>query len=150
MKAEPNFTPDEVRALSLQVIRECPFPVLASTAGDQPRVRPVSPLRSDGFTIYVASMRSSEKTHELESNPKVELCYLAPNHDQVRITGLVEVVDSADPIRREVWDSSPLLRAYLTVIDNPEFVLYRVIPSRVRFMREWALLYHDVRIAATQ
>jgi hypothetical protein len=39
-----------------------------------------------------------------------------------------------------------LLRSYLVSIDNPEFVLYRVVPIHVRFMREWALEYHDVPI----
>jgi hypothetical protein len=37
-----------------------------------------------------------------------------------------------------------LLRAYLKSIDNPEFVLYRIVPGQVRFMREWALEYFDV------
>jgi hypothetical protein len=37
-----------------------------------------------------------------------------------------------------------LLRAYLKTIDNPEFMLYRVMPHRVRYMREWALEYHEV------
>jgi hypothetical protein len=30
--------------------------------------------------------------------------------------------------------------------DNPELIIYRIIPHRVRFMREWALNYHDVPI----
>jgi hypothetical protein len=46
--------------------------------------------------------------------------------------------------RLEIWNTNPLLRAYLTSPDSPDFVLYRVSPSRVRFMREWALEYHDV------
>jgi hypothetical protein len=33
---------------------------------------------------------------------------------------------------------------YLKSIDNPEFILYKVAPQRVRFMREWALEYQEV------
>jgi hypothetical protein len=29
-------------------------------------------------------------------------------------------------------------------IDNPEFTLYKMIPNRVGFTREWALEYHEV------
>ena len=46
----------------------------------------------------------------------------------------------------EIWDANPLLREYLGSIDNPEFVLYRIRPTRVRYMREWALEYHEVPI----
>ena len=37
-----------------------------------------------------------------------------------------------------------LLRHYLGSLDNPALIVYRIVPSRVRFMREWALDYHDV------
>ena len=47
---------------------------------------------------------------------------------------------------RRFWNAKPLLRSYLVTIDNPEFVLYRIVPIRVRFMREWALDYHDVEV----
>jgi len=118
--------------------------MLASVDGDQPSVRPVSPVKTEEFTVYVASMRSSGKTEELRKNSKVELCYLTDGHDQVRITGVAETV-TAPELRQEIWDSNPLLRAYLTSIDNPEFILYKVVPQRVRYMKEWALEYQELR-----
>lgn len=136
-------SPEEVRELALAVLRDAPFPVLATEEGGQPRARPVSPVKTDGFTVYVASMRSSNKTEEIARNSKVELCYMTPGHDQVRISGVAETVTDRG-VRQEIWDSNPLLRAYLRDIDNPEFILYRIAPGRVRFMREWALVYHDV------
>ena len=47
-------------------------------------------------------------------------------------------------VLEEIWNDNPLLRQYLGSIENPELIVYRVVPSRVRFMREWALQYHDV------
>jgi general stress protein 26 len=93
-------------------------------------------------------MRSSSKTAEIEANSRVELCYLTQDHDQVRITGMAELVIDGEQ-RQRIWDTNPLLRAYLKSIDNPEFMLYRIAPSRVRFMREWALEYHEVTPAST-
>lgn len=119
------------------------FPMLASVDGDSPRLRPVSPVGVDGFIVYVASLRSSNKTLELQANPAVELCYLDEGHDQVRIAGTAELVlDVAT--RQAIWDRNPLLRAFLGTIENPEFMLYRIRPERVLFMREWALEYHQV------
>ncbi|MBM3784282.1 MAG: pyridoxamine 5-phosphate oxidase [Acidobacteria bacterium] len=143
----PAPVPDgELAGVALAAIRKAKFPMMATLAGNQPRVRPVSPVRTDGFTIYIASLRSSGKTSELEANSRVELCYMTEDHDQLRITG--QAVEVADRETREsIWSESPLLRAYLGSIDNPEFMLYVVRPERVRFMREWALEYQEVPFA---
>lgn len=116
----------------------------------QPRVRPVSPVRVDSdFTVYVANLASYHKTAEIAANPRVELAYLSPNHDQVRITGTAEVVTER-PLLEEIWASNPLLKQYLGSLENPQFILYRVVPERVRFMREWAMDYHDVPSAHSE
>jgi len=143
MKLPPPPKPEELRALALAVIAADKFPMLATIDGEQPRVRPVSPVRSDGFTIYIASMRSSNKTGEIGPSARVELCYLTNDHDQVRITGTAYTIEDLAEKQR-IWDTNPLLRAYLKSVDNPEFVLYRVDPTRIRYMREWALDYYEV------
>jgi len=135
--------PARLLELALAVIQADRFPYLATLDGDQPRARPVSPVRTERFTVYVANLRSYHKTVEMQANPKVELCYLDDHHDQVRITGVAEIV--ADRILlQELWDANPLLQQYLGTIDNPELIVYRIRPTRVRFMREWALDYHEV------
>jgi general stress protein 26 len=137
--------PEEVPELARQVVRADRFPTLATLDGDQPRVRPVSPVRTEGFTVYVANLRSYHKTAEIAANPRVELCYVSEDHDQVRITGAAEVVTER-PVLESIWQANPLLRHYLGSIDNPELVVYRIRPTRVRFMREWALEYHEVAL----
>ena len=130
---------------ALSVVQTDRFPYLATMDGDQPRLRPVSPVKTDRFTVYVANLRRYHKTIEIEANPKVELCYLDEKHNQVRITGVVEVV-SERAVLQEIWDSNPLLRQYLGSIDNPELILYRIRPTRVRYMQEWALEYYEVPV----
>src|SRR5262245_27985592 len=138
--------PARLLELARAVVQADRFPYLATVDGDQPRVRPVSPVLTEGFTVYVANLRGYHKTSEIAANPKVELCYLDDRHDQVRITGTAEVVDD-EPMLRRIWEANPLLRQYLGTPDNPELVVYRVLPARVRFMREWALDYHEVPLA---
>jgi general stress protein 26 len=137
---------EEAAALAPETIRHAKFPMLATVdEAGQPRVRPVSPVRVDGFTIYVANLRRYNKTRELSVNPRCELCYLDDKHDQVRITGEAEVVSDA-PTLQAIWDSNPLLRKYLGTVDNPELIVYRIRPTRVRFMREWALDYVEIPV----
>jgi uncharacterized pyridoxamine 5'-phosphate oxidase family protein len=146
MNPPPAPAPDELPALARKVMANARFPMLATVRGDQPRVRPVSPVKVDGFTVYVANLRSYGKTAEIAANPLVELCYLDEGHDQVRITGVAEVVtDSA--LLAGIWNSNPLLRRYLGTPDNPALIVYCIRPSRVRYMKEWALEYYEVPLS---
>ncbi|MEQ8790399.1 MAG: pyridoxamine 5'-phosphate oxidase family protein [Pirellulaceae bacterium] len=142
-KIDPARVPELARA----VVAADRFPMLASLDGDQPRLRPVSPVKTDGFTIYVANLRQYHKTVEIAANPKVELCYMDGQHNQVRITGVAEIVaDRA--VLQEIWDANPLLRQYLGTLDNPDLIVYRIAPGAVRYMQEWALEYYDVPLDA--
>ena len=136
----------ELPALAQAAMKKAKFPFMATQDGGQPRVRPVSPVRTDGFTVYIANLRSYSKTGEIAVNPSVELCYLDSGHDQVRITGVAEVVEDQE-VLEDIWNDNPLLRQYLGTIDNPALILYRIVPKRVRFMREWALNYHEVPLS---
>ena len=137
--------PAELVNLANGVIKADKFPALASIDGDKPRVRPVSPVRTDGFTIYVANLRMYHKTVEIAANPNVELVYVDEKHDQVRITGVAEVLTDRAMLE-QIWNTNPLLKQYLGTIDNPALIVYRVVPKKVRYMREWALEYYDVPI----
>lgn len=141
--APQSVDPSEIPQRAAGIVKKIKFPVLATTDGDQPRVRPVSPVRTDGFTVYIANLKSYGKTSEIQSNPQVELCYMDEDHNQVRITGRAEVVRERK-LLEEIWNSNRLLQHYLGSIDNPELIVYKIVPQRVRFMLEWALRYHEV------
>jgi general stress protein 26 len=138
--------PAELVALASATMKAAKFPMLATIDGDQPRLRPVSPVRTEGFVVYVANLRLYGKTAEISANPKVELCYLDEQHNQVRITGVAGVLQDRE-LLQAIWGTNPLLRQYLGTIDNPALVVYRIAPVRVRYMKEWALDYHEVTLA---
>ena len=135
--------PAELVARALAVLKADRICFLATTDGDQPRLRPVSPVKTDGFVVYVANLSSSNKTREIAGNHKVELCYLDERDVQVRITGVAEVVGDA-AILEEVLGERTLLRAYLETIDRSGFLLYRVRPTLVRYMQGWEVDYQVV------
>ena len=132
-----------VPQLAAELVKKVRFPVLATMDGDQARVRPVSPVRTEGFVVYVANLKNYGKTKEIALNPKVELCYVDEDHNQVRITGTAEVVTDR-ALLEDIWKSNRLLQHYLGTVDNPDLIVYRIRPNRVRFMLEWALEYYDV------
>jgi general stress protein 26 len=95
--------------------------------------------------VYVANLRGYHKTVEIAANPKVELCYLDSEHNQVRITAIAHIVDDR-AVLEDIWESNPLMRQYLGNLDNPDLIVYRMEPNQVRYMREWALEYYDVSL----
>lgn len=145
--AKPTPEPvdeSQVKQLALELVKEVKFPCLATCDEDHhPRLRPVSPVLTEEFTIYVANLRPYSKTKEIELNPKVELCYTNKSHDQVRISGIAEILQDQNKLQ-SIWDANPLLRQFLGSLNNPDLIVYRITPSRVRYMKEWALHYFEV------
>lgn len=136
--------PGRVREYAQAIVDGDKFPVLATVdPSGQPRLRPVSPVRTDWLTVYVANLKRYGKTADIAANPRVELCYVNKAHDQVRLTGVAEVVTDQG-LLQEIWQENPQLKHYLGTPDNPELIIYRVRPVHARFMREWALEYFDV------
>ena len=108
---------------------------------------PVASTSQTAYTLCVAPAFPAETGEEflaeLAANPKAEFCYTDDGHNQVRITAAAEVLHDAD-LKRKIWEANPLLRAYLQDISNPELIIYKFTPRRVRYMKEWALEYHEV------
>ena len=109
--APAPLDPAKVRDLALAVIAADRFPVLATVDGEQPRVRPVSPVRTDKFTVYVANLRMYHKTAEIAANPMgvpvsdvVPLVRRAANRTMVTTPNRAVVV-----VRRPVRTFSPRL-----------------------------------------
>ena len=143
--APQQVNAEDVPQLAEALVKKVRFPMLATIDGNQPRVRPVSPVRTEKFTVYVANLRSYGKTSELEKNSNVELCYMDDDHNQVRITGVVTIVTDRN-LLLDIWNTNRLLQHYLGSIDNPELIVYKITPNRVRFMLEWALKYYEVPV----
>jgi general stress protein 26 len=135
--------PAQVRQLALGVVAADRFPMLATIDGDQPRVRPVSPVKTAGFVVHIANLRFYHKTVEIEANPRVELCYLDDGHNQVRLSGIAHV-ENDRTVLEEIWAENPLMRQYLGNLHNPQLIVYRIEPAQVRYMQEWALKYYEV------
>src|SRR4051812_38180417 len=103
------FDPAHVRELALGVIAADRFPMLATIDGDHPRVRPVSPVKTEDFVVHVANLRFYHKTQEIEANSHVELCYLDDAHNQVRLSGIAHI-ETDRFVLEAIWGDNPLMR----------------------------------------
>jgi general stress protein 26 len=76
---------------------------LATTIGDQPKVRVVHPAM-EGRRVWVATGRSSAKARQIGQNPRVELFYqIGSDMVHLTITGRARFIE--DPIeKKRVWE----------------------------------------------
>ncbi|MBV8136097.1 MAG: pyridoxamine 5'-phosphate oxidase family protein [Deltaproteobacteria bacterium] len=76
---------------------------LATTIGNQPKVRVVHPA-IEGTRVWVATGRSSAKARQVVQNPRVELFYqIGSDMVHLTITGRARFIE--DPIeKRRVWE----------------------------------------------
>ena len=76
---------------------------LATTMGDQPKVRVVHPA-IEGRRVWVATGRNSAKARQIGKNPRVELFYqIGSEMVHLTITGRARFVE--DPLeKKRVWE----------------------------------------------
>ena len=96
----------------LALMNENPVFYLATTDGDQPRVRGMFLFRADenGIIFHTGAMKNLYQ--QIAANPKAELCFFGKGV-QVRVSGILD--KSEDPVLREEIYTHPtreFLRAW--------------------------------------
>ena len=84
---------------------ENPVCYIATTEGDQPRVRGFLMCFADERGFYFATLSPKEVTKQLKANPKVEICFYnnpeqLQDAKQMRVTGEIEWVEDSELFER--------------------------------------------------
>jgi len=79
----------------LQFMNENPVFYLATTEGDQPRVRGMLLFRADENGIIFHTSAAKDVAKQLKTNPKAELCF-SGNGRQIRVTGVLKPIDNKE------------------------------------------------------
>jgi pyridoxamine 5'-phosphate oxidase len=89
------MTKDQILAL----INKTPYCALATTDGNQPRVRTVMILRADERGILFNTGKMKDLYRQIAANPEVELCFFEQTERvQVRVTGRLEEQRDAETV----------------------------------------------------
>ena len=118
----------------IDLIRDAGFGLLATTEGDQPRVRPMMPYLSDDNTqLLVALLGRSRTIPQVKENPRVEICFVDRKMWYCRVTGNAQVSDDTSK-KQVLWDNIPMLRQYFGGVDDANFILMEVDIKEVEAM----------------
>lgn len=95
---------------------------LATTEGDQPRVRPFGTVDIFEGRLYIQTGKKKDVAKQLAKNPKAELCAFKDGQ-WLRLWGTL-VEDNRREARKQMLDKYPSLRAMYNEDDGNTLVLY--------------------------
>lgn len=105
----------------LEFLRECGTFYLATTEGDQPRVRPFGVVCEFEGKLYIATTNKKDVYNQMLKNPKIEICGM--NKDKwMRVAGEVEL-DEHREARVAMMEANKSLENMYNVDDNLFVVL---------------------------
>jgi general stress protein 26 len=129
-------SPDEQNIVEIMK-KASGFAFLATADGDQPRVRPVTPIVEDDMSIWVATSAESRKVKQIKQNPKISLAFVQHPEGEKAATviGEAEIVADMEQKKR-IWELAPYdLSQYFP--KGPESEDYCVLKINVNKIEWW-------------
>ncbi len=124
---------------------------LATCDGDQPRVRPVTPIVEDNMSIWVTTFSTSRKVKQIRQNPKICLAFVELPHGEkaANVIGEAKIIPNLDE-KKKVWDLATLdLSQYFpNGPDSDEYCLLKIVIERIEWRDSWkskAKIYEPVQ-----
>ncbi len=118
---------------AIDIIRDAGFGFLATTEGDQPRVRPMMPYLTEEGELLLALLGRSRTIPQIKANPKVEVCFVDRKMWYCRATGTAVLTN--DLKKKEiVFENVPMLRQYFAGAADPNYHLAVITITAVEAM----------------
>ena len=105
-----------------EFLKKCGTFYIATTDGDQPRVRPFGVVNIFEEKLYIQTGKSKNVSKQMQANPKVEIC--AFNDGKwIRLEGKV-VRDDRREAKESMLEANPMLKNMYSADDDNTEVLY--------------------------
>ena len=108
---------------ALEFLKESSTFYLATTEGDQPRVRPFGVAFEYEGKLYIVTNNTKKCFKQMLENPKVEICSMNKKGQWIRITGEVANDDRRE-VKEAALEAAPSLKSMYSVDDGIVAVLY--------------------------
>ncbi|MBE0431765.1 MAG: pyridoxamine 5'-phosphate oxidase family protein [Dehalococcoidia bacterium] len=118
----------------------CLHAYLATSDGDQPRVRPVSPIIEDDTSIWITTFSTSGKIRQIRQNPRICLAFVEqPDGDKAAtVVGEAQIVPNVKEKTR-IWKLATfdLCEHFPKGPDSEEFCLLKIAIKRIEWRDSW-------------
>ncbi len=106
----------------LEFIKSCGVYYLATTEGDQPRVRPFGTAEEFEGRLYIQTGKKKDCYRQLLENPNAEICCFKDDR-WLRLKGKL-IPDDRMEAKKDMLDKNPSLRSMYDENDDNTIVLY--------------------------
>ncbi|MBQ2657841.1 MAG: pyridoxamine 5'-phosphate oxidase family protein [Erysipelotrichaceae bacterium] len=106
----------------LEFIKSCGVYYLATTEGDQPRVRPFGTAEEFEGKLYIQTGKKKDCYKQLLENPNAEICCFKDGR-WLRLKGKL-IPDDRVEAKKDMLDKNPSLRGMYNENDDNTIVLY--------------------------
>jgi len=119
----------------IEFTRVNPIAYMATEEDFQPHVRALGIWFADETGFYFQTSSAKEIPHQLELNPKTEICFY--HHDgligtMLRITGSVEFLFDRS-LKEKALNDRPYLKSFGLTVDSLSLVLFRIAHGQAHF-----------------
>jgi len=105
-----------------EFLKKCGTYYLATTDGDQPRVRPFGTVLIFENKLYIQTGKVKNVSKQMMKNPKIEICALSGDK-WVRVEAIA-VEDDRTEAKQKMLDAYPQLKSMYSADDDNTQVLY--------------------------
>ena len=106
----------------VQFLKDAEVYYLATTDGDQPRVRPFGTAHIFEGRLYIQTGKVKDVSKQIHANPKVEICAFR-NGEWLRVAGKL-IEDDRLEARESMLDAYPTLKGMYAADDGNTEVFY--------------------------
>lgn len=106
-----------------EFLKKCGVYYLATTEGDQPRVRPFGTVDMFDGKLYIQTGKIKPVAHQLKANPKIEISAMAPDGTWIRVAAEA-VLDENIAAAEHMLDAYPDLKGMYKPGDGNTEVYY--------------------------
>ncbi len=106
----------------LEFLKDCETYYLATTEGDQPRVRPFGTINEFEGKLYIQTGKVKDVSKQIHLNPKIEICAFAGDK-WIRVAATA-IEDDRVEARQSMLDAYPSLQAMYQADDGNTEVFF--------------------------
>jgi general stress protein 26 len=114
--------------------------MLATTEGNQPRLRPVTLVNNQG-QLYLLTGTNSRKVEQIKSNNNVEIVKLVKVGEHtgyVRLAAQAHIIED-QAIKKRIADETPFFSSYWDTPTDPTYTLVQFEITRLAYLKPDAM-----------
>ena len=127
---------DELKREIWAHFNEQQYVFLATVEGNQPRVRPVTLIKLQS-RLLVATGSKDAKVLQMESNPKIEFCFLIEKEERkgtIRAECTAKIVEDLN-IKTTVFNKISFMKEFFETPSDSNYTLIEFNPIKFEYMK---------------